>query len=94
MDMENNSFDLIKSKVTKNLRDFLLKDTVAPKCEKEVACEMHLPYHQVYKEDEPGTATAAITYVVNYIKEKRHTVRVKFQYDGTGKVDRNSIVYV
>jgi hypothetical protein len=94
MEIEHGSFEAIKSKITKSLKDILLKDTVLPKDEKDVACEMHVPYHQVSQGDESNTATAAITYVVNYGKEKKHTVRVKFQYDSTGKVDKDSIVYV
>lgn len=95
MEIENNGFEIIKSKVVKNLKDFLVKDTVARVNEKDVACEMHIPYHQVsLDDDEPDTALAVVTYVVNYIKEKKHTVRIKFQYDSKGKVDKSSLAYV
>jgi hypothetical protein len=95
MEIEDNGFELIKSKVVKSLKDFLIKDTVAKTGETPVVCEMHVPYHQVdIDKEEPGVAQAVITYVVSYIKEKKHTVRVKFQYDSKGKVDKNSLVYV
>lgn len=94
MDIENN-FELVKSKLTKALRDFLAKDTVAPKGEKEVQCDMHVPYHQVVRcDEEPNTAVATVTYVVRYIKEKKHTVRIKFQYDQSAKIDKASLLYV
>ena len=95
MEIEDNGFEIIKSKVVKSLKDFLIKDTLAKTGETPVVCEMHVPYHQVSADkDGTGTAQAVITYVVNYIKERKHTVRVKFQYDAKGKVDRSSLVYV
>jgi hypothetical protein len=95
MEIEDNSFELIKSKVVKSLKDFLIKDTIARSGETAIICEMHVPYHQVsVDKEEPNMAQAVVTYVVNYIKERKHTVRVKFQYDSKGKIDKTSLAYV
>ena len=90
----NNEFELIKSKLARSLKDILTKDAATPEGERHVDCEVHVPYHQLLAEDEPMTAKASVTYVVHGSTEKKHTVRIKFNYDKSGKFLKNSMTYV
>lgn len=89
------NLDELKSKIARSLKNTLTSDAVAPAGEKHVNFEVHVPYHQVkLDEDEPSTATATVTYVVQCPKEKRHTVYIKFKYDKSGKFLKNTMQYV
>jgi hypothetical protein len=93
--MFNKEFEALKSKIAKSLKDTLYKESMTPPGERHVEHDVHVPYHQVMDiEDEPMAASAVVTYVVMFPKEKRNTVRVKFNYDKAGKLLRNTMVYV
>lgn len=88
------AFNEIKSKLAKSIKDTLTRDAAAPEGERPVDCEVHVPYHQLTPEDEPMTARALVTYVVHGPTEKKHTVRIEFNYDKAGKFLKNSMTYV
>jgi hypothetical protein len=93
--MFNKEFESLKSKIAKSLKETLFKESATPPGERHVDHDVHVTYHQVLEvEDEPMTASAVVTYVVAYPKEKRHTVRIKFNYDKAGKFLRNTMLYV
>jgi hypothetical protein len=93
--VHNSEFDAIKSKLARSLKDTLTKDAATPEGERPVDCEVHVPYHQLAADDtEPLTASALVTYVVHGATEKKHTVRIKFNYDKSGKFLKNSMTYV
>ena len=96
MHIETNSFDTLKSKIVKSLKDFLSKDTVTPVGEKNIPCEIHIPYNQIKQdEEEDNVASAVATYVVSFNqKEKKHTVRFKFKYEPNGKYVKDSLQYI
>jgi hypothetical protein len=91
----NKDFEKLKSKLARTLKEMLQQDCETPDGEKFVKCDIHIPYHTIVPSDEErNTATAAVTYIVQYVKEKTHTVRIKFGYDEAGRFIRNSMVYV
>lgn len=88
-------FELLKSKLARSLKETLTKDAAPPAGERAVDYEVHVPYHQLQADDdEDNTAEASVVYVVRTPQEKRHMVRIRFQYDKTGKFLKDTLAYV
>jgi len=97
MEIEHKEFEALKSKLARSLKEAMSQESATPEGEKHTHCEVHIPYHQIKPVDdseEDNTAQATITYVVNCPTEKKHTVRIKFKYDKSGKFLKNSMSYV
>lgn len=88
-------FELLKSKLARSLKEILTRDAMPPAGERPVDYDVHVPYHQLSAdEDAPNTAEAAVVYVVRTPEEKRHSVRIRFQYDKSGKFLKDTMAYV
>jgi hypothetical protein len=91
----NQTFEDLKSKIAKSLKETLHRDAAAPAGERHVDYDVHVPYHQLIADDsEDMAARAVVTYVVDCPSEKKHTVRIKFNYDKSGKFLKNTMTYV
>lgn len=91
----NKTFEGLKSKIARSLKDVLSQEVRTPEGEKHTPCDVFVSYNQlINSEDEDNTAFAVVGYAVNWVKEKRHSVRVKFRYDDTGKFIRSTMEYV
>jgi len=88
-------FETIKSRLAQSLKEALGRDIITPAGEKHIYCDMHIPYHQLLSnDDEDDQATAVVTYIVKCPTEKKHTVRIRFNYDKTGRFLSDTMQYV
>ncbi len=91
----NLNFDSLKSKLARSLKDTLTREATHPEGERPIECEVHVPYHHLRPSvDEVDVAHAEVTYIVNCPAEKKHRVRIKFNYDKFGRFLRNTLQYV
>lgn len=92
---QSKDFELLKSKLARSLKEALVRDSLAPAGERPVDFDIHVPYHQLTVDEEvPSTAEAVAVYVVRCPAEKRHSVRIRFQYDKSGKFLKDTMTYV
>lgn len=88
-------FETIKSKLARSMKEILTKEAVMPSGESPVRCDVTIPYPQLDADPEDeGYAQATVIYVTYCPTEKKHVVRIKFQYDKTGKFLKDTVVYV
>ena len=88
-------FELIKPKLARSLKEVLTAEARTPEGERTLPCDVYISLPQlVYCDDEPMTATAAVTYVTYSPKERKHTAHIKFKYVKTGKFLRETMTYV
>lgn len=89
------SFELIKSKLARSLKESLALDCETPRGEKRVEYEVRIPYHQLRADEEhDNMATALVTFAAWLPEEKTHTVRIRFEYTKSGKFLRETMTYV
>jgi hypothetical protein len=87
--MNNKHFEDIKSKLARSLKETLYNECDPP------PDELHVPYNLLTPdEDEPDTARASVTYIVNCAGVKKHSVDIQFKYDKTGRFLRETMRYV
>lgn len=95
MKVVNKSFEELKTKIAKSLREVLLSESKTPDGEKSTPCDVFVSYNHLRPvEDEENTAQATVGYTVHWCKERRHAVSIKFKYDNKGKFLRDTMVYV
>ena len=95
MKIVNKNFEELKSKIARSVRDVLQLEARTPEGEKPTVCEVFVSYNQLIPiEEEENTAHAVVGYAVSWVKEKRHSVNIKFKYDNTGRFIRDTMVYV
>ena len=87
-------FETLKPKIAKTLKESMLRDASTPKGEKPVMCDVHVPYHMIRTTGEENTATAVVNFTAMFPTEKKHSINIKFEYDNTGKFQRESMTYV
>jgi hypothetical protein len=103
--IEIDEFEAIKSKLARSLKETLTREAAAPQGERPVDYEVHIPYHQIKQDpsvhipdaqtsETPKTASAVVTYIVRCPTEKKHTVKISFEYDKSGRFIRNTMRYV
>lgn len=95
MNTSEKEFEALKSKIVQSVKETLGAEVRTPEGEKSTPCDVHVPYeHLQPDDDEPSAATAVVVYVTYHPVEKRHIVKVKFNYDKSGKFQRNTMSYV
>lgn len=87
-------FETLKPKLSRALKEHFLSESEVPG-EQPVELEVHVPHNQLVLSDEEEFAGyATVTSVVRCPSEKKHTVYIKFNFDKTGKLVKDSITYV
>jgi len=95
MNNSEKEFEALKPKIAQSLKETLYAEVRTPDGEKVTPCDVHVSYDHLQSDDEaPLTATAVVVYVTYHPAEKRHMVKVKFNYDNSGKFQRNTMTYV
>ena len=84
--------EALKPILASSLKHYLIRDTV-PKNVKHKDCDIHVPTSKITIEG-ANQATASVTYTIRWPDEKKHTVDVRYKFDKSGEVRRESIQYV
>lgn len=95
MTIVTDDFESLRLKIAKSMRDTLSAEVRTPDGEKVTPCDVYVADQLIEAiADEPEAAYATITYVTYCPNERRHSVRVKFNYTKQGKFKRDTMSYV
>jgi hypothetical protein len=95
MHIVTDDFEALRPKIAKSMRDTLSAEVRTPDGEKVTPCDVYVADQLIEEVDgEADAAYATITYVAYCPNERRHSVRVKFNYTKQGKFKRESMSYV
>lgn len=89
-------FDLLKPKIAKSIRETLASEVRTPDGEKTTPCDVYVSEGLLESDDtDESSAYATVVYVTYCPNERRHAVKIKFNYDKkSGKFLRDTLSYV
>lgn len=92
--LKEGNFDLLKPKIARSLRETLSTEVRTPDGERTTPCDVYVPENMIEADDEELSAYATVIYVTYCPKERKHAVKIKFNYDEKGKFIRDTLDYV
>jgi hypothetical protein len=92
--MGSTELDDLKDKLAKSICKILFEESFTVPGTDNINGNVYVCHDKISFAEESNTATASVTYITEGLREKKHTVNIKFKYDKSGKFIRSSMTYV